>query len=158
MNIPAINQSGDTGLFLSWRHCVSHRTAILKERDGMAWLYLSEPQIAQPARDCPAFVTTIPSASTNWEHVEKSGEPPGISKDIASDQAVIEHPSPEDFACIWSADGESVGLQYRGNAICMIIGDKPRGYSKSLAHRSPIGDPFDEHLYTAIFTSECGGE
>jgi len=153
MDIPTANQSDDRGLFLSWRHPVSLRTAILEEKDGMVWLYLSEPETTQPARDCPAFVTTTPPDSVDWEHVKKSGEPPGISKDVASVRALIGHPAPDEFSSVWSADGESVGLRYRGDIISMIVAGHQRGHSKALDHSSPLGEPFDEPLSASTFTT-----
>lgn len=153
MDIPAANQSDDGGLFLSWKHPVSHQTAILEEMDGIVWLYLSEPQATQPARDCPAFVTAPPPDSVDWERIKQTGEPPGISKDVASDRALIEHPAPEDFSTIWSADGESVALRYRGDLICMIVAGQQRGHSKALGRSSPLGEPFDESLSASTFTT-----
>lgn len=99
MDSPDTNQSNDGGIFLSWRHPVSHRTAILEEIDGMVWLYLSLPQTTEPARDCPAFVTDTPPDSVDWERIKQTGESPGITKDIATEGALIEHPSPEELFC-----------------------------------------------------------
>ena len=153
MDIPAADQSDERGLFLSWRHPVSHRTAILEEMDGMVWLYLSQPETTQPARDCPAFITATPAESVDWERIQQTGEPPAITKDVASDQALIEHPSPEDFSTIWSSDGESVALQHRGEFLCMIVAEQQRGHSKALQQSSPLGEPFDEKLATSTFTA-----
>ncbi len=153
MNIPAANQSDDKGLFLSWRHPVSHRTAILEEMDGMVWLYLSQPQTTQPARDCPAFVTATPPDSVDWERIKQTGEPPGITKDVAADQALIEHPSPEDFSTVWSSDGESVAVRHRGEIICMIVAGQKSGHSKAVAGSSPLGEPFDDSLFGSTFTT-----
>jgi len=153
MDIPAANQSDDRGIFLSWRHPVSHQTAILEEMDGMVWLYLSQPQTTQPARDCPAFVTATPPSSVDWERIKQTGEPPGLTKDIATDRALIEHPSPEDFSTVWSSDGESVAVRHRGEPICMIVAGQKRGHSKAVGSSSPLGEPFDDSLFASTFTS-----
>ena len=153
MDIPAADQSDNRGIFVSWRHPVSHRTAILEEMDGMVWLYLSQPQTTQPARDCPAFVTATPPDSVDWERIKQTGEPPGITKDIATGRALIGHPSPEDFSTVWSSDGESVAVRHRGEPICMIVVDQKRGHSKAVGRSSPLGEPFDEALFASTFTS-----
>ena len=152
-DIPAANQSDDRGLFLSWKHPNSHRAAILEEMDGMVWLYLSQPDSTKPARDCPAFVTTAPPDTIDWKLVAQTGEPPRISKDVASDRALIEHPAATDFSTVWSLDGESVGLRHRGEIISMIVAGQQRGHSRALRSTSPLGLPFDDVLATSIFTS-----
>ena len=119
----------------------------------MVWLYLSQPQTTQPARDCPAFVTATPPGSVDWERIKQTGEPPGITKDVASDRALIEHPAPEDFSSVWTSDGESVALRHRGELICMIVAGQKRGHSKALEHSSPLGEPFDESLSVSTFTT-----
>ncbi len=153
MDIPAANQSDDRGIFLSWRHPVSHRTAILEEIDGMVWLYLSQPQTKQPARDCPAFVTATPPDTVDWERIKQTGVPPTITKDIATGRALIEHPSPEDFSTVWSSDGESVALRHRGEPICMIVADQKRGHSKAVGSSSPLGEHFDDAHFASTFTT-----
>lgn len=156
MDSPDTNQSNDGGIFLSWRHPVSHRTAILEEIDGMVWLYLSLPQTTEPARDCPAFVTDTPPDSVDWERIKQTGESPGITKDIATERALIEHPSPEDFSAVWSSDGGSVALRHRGELICMIVAGHKRGHSghsKAVAGSSPLGEPFDDSLFASTFTT-----
>ena len=119
----------------------------------MVWIYLSQPETTQPARACPAFVTATPPDFLDWERVKQTGDPPGISKDVASDRALIEHPTPEDFSSVWSSDGESVAIRHRGDPIGMIITDQKRGHSKALRSSSPLGEPFDEALYTSTFTT-----
>lgn len=124
----------------------------------MVWLYLTLPQTTQPARDCPAFVTATPPDSVDWERIKQTGEPPGITKDMATDRALIERPSPEHFSTVWSSDGESVAVRHRGELICMVVAGQKRGHSKAVAGSSPLGEPFDDSLFTSTFTTAAVGE
>lgn len=151
MDVPTNNQSDVCGLFLSWIHPVSHRTAILEEIDGMVWLYLSQPQTTQPERDCPAFVTTTPPDSVDWELIKQTGEPPCITKDVASNRARIEQPAPGDFSSVWSSDGESMAVKHQGSYICMIVAGHNRGHSRAIEISNPLGEPFDESLFASTF-------
>ncbi len=151
MDVPAADQSDERGLFLSWRHPVSQRVAILEEGDGMVWLYLSHPEVTRPARDCPAFVTAPPPATVDWERV-RQGETPRIAADIATDRSLIQSPEAEDFGTTWTPDGESVALRYRGEIICMIVAGHQRGHSRAVSRVGPLGVPFDEPLALATFT------
>jgi hypothetical protein len=153
MDILAANHSDGRGLFLSWRHPVSYRTAILEEIDGMVWLYLSEPHTTKPGKDRPAFVTATPPDAVDWERIKQTGELPGITKDIATDRALIEHPSSRDFSTVWSLDGESVAVRQRGELLCMIVSGQKRGHSKSVAGCSPLGEPFENLLFASTFTT-----
>ena len=151
MEIPVANQSDERGIFLSWRHPVSQRTAILEEMDGMVWLYLSQPSTTRPVRDCPAFASASLPDSVDWQRIKQTGEPPRISKDVASDRAVIMGPVAADFSTVWSADGESVALRHQREIVCMIVAGAHRGHSRALARACPLGLPFDQSLASITF-------
>ena len=150
MDIPVTDQSDARGLFLSWRHPVSNRAAILEESDGMVWLYLSHPEINRPARDCPAFITADPPATVDWERV-RQGEPPRIAADVATACSLIQEPVAADFSTSWTPDGESVAMRHRGEIICMIVAGHQRGHSRALGQKGPLGLPFDDPLASITF-------
>ena len=146
------NQSDKKGLLLSWQHPVSHRHAVLEELDGMAWLYLTNPGKLDPKRDCPAFATRpLTVEKVDMNAVSKLGAPPPISKDVASPEAVITGVVPGNLNTVWSEDGESVGLLYKGRIIAMIVSSATQGHSRALELASPFGLPFDEGLANLVF-------
>jgi hypothetical protein len=151
---PAIamsDRSSSKGLFISWKHPVSRRTAILEEMDGMVWLYLTAPNSQTPDRDCPAFATGPLADTVDWESIAKTGEPPKLTKDVASATALIEHVTASEFTTTWSSDGESVALVRGGEIICMIVAGAQKGHSRAIAKQGPLGLPFDEALAQKTF-------
>jgi hypothetical protein len=104
------NQSDAKGLFLFWQHPTSRRHAIVEEDGRMIWLYLTVPDGMKPERDSPVYTTAPPAESVDWKQIQKTGEPPPITKDVASPTALLEHPVASEFSVVWSADGRSVGV------------------------------------------------
>jgi len=145
------NQSDDKGLFLSWQHTVSKRTAILEQLDGMVWLYLTAPATNKPERDCPVFSTVPLADKVDWAAVRQSGAPPPLSKDVASSEALVARPVAGEFEAVWSSDGQSVALLRSGRFIAMIVAGVERGHSRALTVEVPLGLPFDEALANATF-------
>lgn len=146
------------GLFLSWQNTNSLRHAILEELDGMVWLYLTTPDSRKAERDCPAFTRRTPVEHVDWKLIEKTGAPPPISKDVASQTCQIQQPRAEDFSVSWSNDGESVGLVYHTKIIAMIVAGQKRGHSRALSKEGPLGLPFDEALAATTFPGASAGK
>lgn len=145
------DKSDEKGLFLSWQHPTTRRHAILEQMDGMVWLYLTAPDSMKPDRDCPAFTTLPPAETVDWKLIERTGQPPPITKDVATAAALIEHPIAREFGPFWSADGQSVAVVRGGQIICMIVAGAERGHSRALSKESPLGLPFDETLASRTF-------
>ena len=145
------NQSDDKGLFLSWQHPVSKRTAILEELGCMVWLYLTAADTNKPERDCPVYSTVPLADKVDWIAVRESGAPPPLSKDVASSEAFVARPVAGQFEASWSSDGQSVALFRSGRCIAMIVAGVERGHSRALAVEGPLGLPFDEDLASATF-------
>jgi len=129
-------------LFFSIQHSASKRFAILEETDGIAWLYLTVPGAPKPEKDALAYSTKTPDEKTDWSKV-KEGHPPTLSKEFASERAVIRGAKEVDFTFDWADQGESVALRFKGEVIAMILRDDARGFSLALTKDGPLGHPLD---------------
>ena len=139
-------------MFLAEQHHGSGRNVILEEEDGATWLYLTYPNEKRIEKGAFAYSLTSPDENFNRERV-KSGKPPQISKEYASQYAVIQNVQASKFSFNWSADGESVALRYNDQIIAMILSTESRGYSKALSKPGPLGNPFDSEK-AKIFVSK----
>ncbi len=144
-------ESGEGGLFLSWYHPASGRTAILDELDGMVWLYLTAAGSHAVERDCPVLSTVPLPDEVDWAAVMESGAPPPLWKAVASAEAFAEGLVAEDFGTRWSEDGGSVLLLRAGRSIAMIVAAEEQGYSRALEWECPLGLPFDEAVEAETF-------
>lgn len=145
---PSITMAGD--IFLTNQNNTSNRWAILDDNGKSAWLYLSEKGSSKPYKDSFAYSPIEPVSKINLKAINK-GEPPVLSKDLASKNAVIENPNQSDFTFHWSKDGESVTLLYKSQPISMIVKESKLGFSKSLKKKSPLGIPWDDKIYIKYF-------
>jgi len=145
------DQSDGEGIFLSWTHSDSRRTAIVEELDGMVWLYLTGSENHRPERDCPVFSTIPIIEKLDWGAVRESGTPPHLYREVATADAMLPNPLASEFSVVWSIDGQSVALHYSGRRIAMIVSGFELGHSAALLTKGPLGLPFDAELSDITF-------
>ena len=142
----------DTGrLFLDSHNPKSNRFAILEDNGSSCWLYLTETGSQRPEKDCFVYSPVEPAQKLNMDAVRESGDPPILTKEVASATAVLRDPLAEEFSIVWATDGESVAVVRREEPVAMIVRDEKRGYSKALAKSSFFGEPWEESTYARYF-------
>jgi len=141
----------DTPLFLEAQHAKSRRFAILEDNGNSCWLYLTTPDQPRPEKDCFVYAPVEPIEELNIDAVRDEGEPPILTKNLATNSALLTNPKPSDFRLRWSVDGESIAVVHKGVPVAMIVKDRKRGVSKALNKSSFFGEPWDQGLYERVF-------
>lgn len=139
------------GLYLQSTHPASKRAAILEDDGHVAYLYLSAPGTFTPEREVVVYSRRPPVANVDWWELSKSGETAPIWRDIASREAVIAHPRPEEFTFRWAADGEAVALVRAGRALAFASASVPQGYSRAVVKASTLALPWDRRQFESTF-------
>jgi hypothetical protein len=95
-------------LFMSDRHPISKRWAIVEEDGRVAWLYLTEPGSQKPAADCWLYnrVPTPPQFDS------ARGEMPVVPATHAASGATRNTPLEKSVYFRWAPDGESVAVLF----------------------------------------------
>lgn len=135
-------------LFLSERHPVSHKAAILADEGTSVWLYMTDSGSDYPAADC-WLLNTVPSP----EHLNEycgNNAPPAILKFVVP-SSEGDAPLESDIELRWAPDGHSVALLVKGTPLGFIAQGSKHGYSKNLVTASPFGMPFEQELYERLF-------
>jgi hypothetical protein len=140
------------GIFIHSYNETSGRYAILEEYGEAGMLYLSEEGGQKPAKDAFAYMMVPPIDKETWKERMKGGGPPVLHAEIASQSAVITTTKEKDFSFLWSNNGQAVALLYKGEAIAFISINEKYGFSKAVTEKSPIVNPWDQHLYEQLFT------
>ncbi|WP_429154175.1 hypothetical protein [Aeromonas media] len=135
-------------LFLSKRHPVSDKTAILADEGASVWLYMTDSGSDYPVADC-WLLNTVPSP----EHLNGyrgNSAPPAILKFVVPGSEG-DAPLESDIEMRWAPDGHSVALLVKGTPLGFIAQGNKHGYSKNLVTASPFGMPFEQELYERLF-------
>ncbi|MGL6476421.1 hypothetical protein [Aeromonas hydrophila] len=135
-------------LFLSERHPVSHKAAILADEGTSVWLYMTDSGSDYPVADC-WLLNTVPSP----EHLNGyrgDSAPPAILKFVVPGSEG-DAPLESDIELRWAPDGHSVALLVKGTPLGFIAQGNKHGYSKNLVTASPFGMPFEQELYERLF-------
>jgi hypothetical protein len=143
-------------IYVDSKNPTSHRCAILEDDGRTAFLYLTATNTVRPERDIVVYCRDQPAAKVDWKEVERTGKPPPLTQDDASEKAVIKSPQKADFALVWSGDGESVLVLYRKTPWAMIVGGQTKGYSKALKRDGAFGLPWDQKAYEQAFRPPKG--
>ena len=141
----------DTPLFLETQHGKSKRFALLEDNGSCCWLYLTTPDQTRPEKDCFVYSPIEPIDELNIDAVRNEGVPPILTKNLATDSALLTNANPTDFRLNWSADGESIAVLHKGVPVAMIVKDRKRGLSRALNKSSYFGEPWDQSLYESVF-------
>lgn len=139
------------GLFLHSHSSVSDRFAILDETDQVAFLYLSQKGSQQPMRDAIAYMRVQPPKDVDWKAMAQKGNPPILSKELASNRAVISDADEGSFSFKWSADGNSAALLFRGEPIALVTESEELGLSKAVAKPNKLTSPWQQEVYQQLF-------
>lgn len=139
------------GIYLQSTHPASKRAAILEDDGHVAYLYLSAPGTFTPEREVVVYSRKPPVPNVDWWELSKSGETAPIWREIASREAVIAHPRPEEFTFRWAADGEAVALVRAGRALAFASAAAPQGYSRAVAKPSTLALPWDRRQFESTF-------
>ncbi len=135
-------------LFLSERHPVSDKTAILADEGASVWLYMTDSGSDYPVADC-WLLNTVPSP----EHLNGyrgDSAPPAILKFVVPGSEG-DAPLESDIELRWAPDGHSITLLVKGTPLGFIAQGNKHGYSKNLVTASPFGMPFEQELYERLF-------
>jgi hypothetical protein len=138
-------------IFLQSQNSISGRYAVLEDNGKVAFLYLTEPQIAKPARDAIVYSRIPPASSVDWEQIKRTREMPPLYKDIASADAVISSPEESEFAFKWSGDGHAVAILRNGIPLAFITMKERLGFSRAVIKPTPLANPWDQNLYSSLF-------
>lgn len=138
-------------IFISSQSQVSNRFAVFEDNERVAVLYLTEAGRPKPMKDAIAYSRVPPASSVDWARIKETGEIPPLTKDVASEEAVIASPSEEEFSFRWSADGNAVALLRNGRPIAFVSASEKYGYSRAVAKSSAIANAWDEKKYAALF-------
>ena len=134
-------------IFIHSYNEVSNRYAILCEEAKVAYLYLSKVGEQAPERDAVAYMRIV--APKKAELIKD--EPPILSAEFVSSDAVLVDPVSEKFSFKWSDDGEAVTLLYDNSPITLSSSAEKLGYSKAVIKSNPIVLPWSEERYYEIF-------
>jgi len=115
------------------------------------YLYLTKPGTQQPERDAIAYMRISPVERADWERIQKTGETPLLSKDLASAEAQITNPAAREFSFRWSRDGNAVALLRNGVPIAFASISDRYGYSKAVSKDSPMASAWNQAKYDATF-------
>ncbi len=137
-------------LFKDECHPVTGRCVILEDNGNSAWLYLTPKSGEGIDKDAFAYSPVEPVNELNEIEIAK-GNPPILTKKLASQDAVIDSAHKTDFSFKWSSNGESVAVLYKGKAIAMIHEEHQRGFSNALSQTSGFGEPWNQKLYSREF-------
>jgi hypothetical protein len=146
--------NADDEVFLDSRHSASRRFAILEEKNGTAWLYLTAPGKPRPEKDVVVFVRSRLATMDEVLAEARKGRPPPLAKDFATKDAILPKPEVADFSLEWSADGQGVALLRNNSPLAMILADAKRGFSKALSKSGPFGEPWDQSAYERVFGTQ----
>lgn len=141
-------------VFLSSQHPLSKRWAVLEDDGSSAWLYLTEKNSEMPLSDCFVYSPIVPLEKMPFEEIQKTGIPPPMIKEYASERAIILDPDPKDFEIQWTSDGEGVAIKHKNFPIAMIIGAKQRGLSKAVSKSGPYALPWNDQIYFSKFKNQ----
>ncbi len=151
----ATNAQADE-VFVENKHTKSHCYAILEDDGGTAFLCLIGTNTLKPERDIVVYCRVQPALKVDWKEVERTGKPPPLSQDDASDKAVIKSPQKADFSLVWSPDGPSVVVLYRRTPWAMMVAASAKGYSRALKRSGAVEHPWDQKVYEQVFKSPRG--
>lgn len=138
-------------IFITDNNPVSRRWAILEDNGNSAWLYLTKSGTQKPEKDAFVYSPIQPIDKINIEDIKQDGTPPIITNELATNSSVIINAKSKDFKFIWSNDGESVSVLYKGKPISMITKESKQGYSTSLKKESFFGLPWNQSIYDKYF-------
>ena len=138
-------------IFLQSKNAISGRNAVLEDNGKIAFLYLTEPQIAKPVRDAIVYSRIPPVSSVDWERIKQAREMPPLHEDIASSAAVISSPEESEFAFEWSGDGDAVAILRNEVPLAFVTMKERLGFSKAVIKQSPFANPWDEERYLSLF-------
>jgi hypothetical protein len=146
--------------FLSERHPVSWRWAILEDDGRSAWLYLTEPDRPDPVGDCWIY-NRIPAPDPSEIAAFRPGPPPAACG-FAGPEALVHDPEVSRMRLQWAGDGGAVALLADGRPLGFIVAGERRGSSRNLARTGPWGNTWDQARYEATFgmdetSTDCHG-
>jgi hypothetical protein len=139
----------DDDLFLEDQHPSSRRMACIEDDGTSAWLYLTEPDSRKPVAD--AWVYNRIAAPPFDAIKAYRGGPPPAAQGYASEQALCEDPSADEWSFIWSSDGEAVAIAKDGAPVAFIVLGRKGGYSRELVKDGPWGHPWSDELFHSTF-------
>lgn len=131
-------------------HPTSARCAILEDNGSSAWLYLTPAGGEGIEKDAFAYSPILPHQELDRAAIE-AGNPPILTRRYASENAIIESPDENSFQFVWSSDGESVALLYKGDPIAMVVSGYEKGFSVALVSKSGFGQAWDQSVYEVVF-------
>lgn len=138
-------------IFIHSQNPISDRLAIFQDDERTAYLYLTKPGTQRPERDAIAYSRVPLVPRVDWARIKETGEPPPLSQDIASPNAILKNPTEAEFSFKWSADGHAVALLRNGHPIAFAVASEKFGYSKAVAKSSPLANAWDQIRYEALF-------
>ena len=140
-------------IYIDSENSASGRSVILEEHDDAAYLYLTDDEGESLERDALAYMRIEPPKVVDWQARMAQGNPPILSRDLASSSAVKSDTEESDFTFKWSSDGESAALLYHGDPIAFVSVNQEFGYSKAVIKASLISYPWDQKLYEKYFSN-----
>ena len=134
-------------LFMSDRHPISKRWAIVEDDGRVAWLYLTEPGTQKPAADCWLYnrVPTPPQFDS------ARGEMPVVPATHAASGATRNTPLEKSVYFRWAPDGESVAVLFDSELMGFIAHAARPGFSRNIQVSGPFGNILDMELYRSVF-------
>jgi len=136
-------------LVMSDQHTASGRWAVLEDDGSSAWLYLTEPNSQRPIADCWIY-NRVPDSEPSASYRER-GMPPPAPREVAGAGAQMQPEDFTEFRFLWSEDGGSVALYFKGALMAFVASDQGKGYNRNLVKRCPWGNPLDASLYESLF-------
>lgn len=139
-------------VFFESHHEGTGRFAVLEEDGGVAYFYLLRPD-QSIEKAVLAYMRVHPVDSTDWDAFAKRGEPPPLTRDLATPSAVIDDALAENFRIEWSGDGSAAAVLHRGVPIAWTSAapEHGYGYSKGVSKDSAFAKSWDEAAYKSVF-------
>ena len=134
-------------LFMSDRHPISKRWAIVEDDGRVAWLYLTEPGSQKPAADCWLY-NRVP---TPRQFDSARGEMPVVPATHAASGATRNTPLEKSVYFRWAPDRESVAVLFDSELMGFIAHAARPGFSRNIQVSGPFGNILDMELYRSVF-------
>ncbi|NQT56116.1 MAG: hypothetical protein HQ551_07795 [Desulfobacteraceae bacterium] len=114
-------------------------------------MYLHDLEQNCVLAEAPICSLVEPISYDEFKQTYKGGDTPSFVKGYASDSAIIPDIENSRIEIQWADDQTSVVASVDDEPFSMIIRNEKKGYSKSIKHSGPWGNPWDESIYKEIF-------
>lgn len=129
------------------------KLAIFEDNGTSAWLYLASASNHEVQKDAFVYSPQPPRTELNRAGM-KAGEPAILTREFASDAAVVHVADEHDLSIVWSDNGKSLAVYHREDVLAAIYEDDEQGYSKALCKRCGFGKPWSAAKFAAVFDGE----